>query len=158
MLTSNCRGRIQQCPQSGQAGFSLIEVTVAMLILLIALLGVFVVFTYAITYNSGNNSRADALALMQQEVESLRSAKFTPTVTDADLIAGNHTPEFVTIANGNTYIVQVVVDDDPFTTGVQVDTTQTIKEVYVTVSLARPTPGWQTSVPATVIFRRVMAN
>ena len=56
-------------PRSGEAGFSLIEVAVAMVVVLIALLGVFFTLTYAITYNAGNNSRAQALAVLQEEVE-----------------------------------------------------------------------------------------
>jgi prepilin-type N-terminal cleavage/methylation domain-containing protein len=71
-----------------EAGFSLIEVAVAMVVILIALLGVFFTLTYAITYNAGNNSRAQALAVLQEEVERLRALKFTPYFTDADLRGG----------------------------------------------------------------------
>lgn len=142
----------------GESGFSLVEVIIAFVIFLIALLGVFITFTYAVSYNAGNNSRVQALSLLQQEVEQMRSAKFTPTVTDSSLTGGAKTPRKVTSADGNGFKVAVIVDDDPFTAGVQTDTTKTIKEVTVTVTLESPTPGWQTSVPATVILRRVRAN
>ncbi len=141
-----------------ESGFSLIEATVAMVILLIAVLGVFISFTFAINYNAGNNSRAQALAILQQRVEQIRSAKFTPTVTDTSLTGGTKSPEVVTAANGDRFRIQVVVDDDPFTSGVQTDTTKRLKEVQVTVSLDSPTPGWQTSVPATIVLRRVRGN
>jgi prepilin-type N-terminal cleavage/methylation domain-containing protein len=144
--------------KSGQSGFSLVEVTVAMVILLIAILGVFISFAFAVNYNSGNTSRAQALAILQQKVEKLRSAKFVPTATDAALTGGTKTPEPYTTTDGNKFKIQVVVDDDPFTAGIQTDATKRLKEVSVTVTLERPTPGWQTAVPATIVLRRVRGN
>lgn len=156
----------------GQKGFTLIEVTIAMVIFLIALLGVFVTFTYAVNYNAGNNSRAQALAVLQREVEFFRSAKFTPNTTDKftstnpddgrrDLTGGIKPTTTVKSADGNGFRVAVVVDDDPFTPNnpnPQIDTTKTMKEIFITVTLDNPTPGWQTSLPATVVLRRVRAN
>ena len=139
-------------------GFTLVEVVIAMVILLIALLGVFVTFTWAITYNAGNNSRSEALAILQGEVEFLRSAKFTSGVMDATLTGGVRPQVPVTSPTGNRYLVDVTIDDDPFTAGVQIDNTLPLKEISVTVSLASPTPGWQTSVPSTVRFQRVRGN
>lgn len=139
-------------------GFSLVEVTVAMVVFLIALLGVFISFTFAVNYNAGNSSRAQALALLQQRVEQMRSAKFTPTLTDSSLTGGVKSPEIVIAPDNNAYKIQITVDDDPLTSGVQTDSTKLFKEVRVTVTLERPTPGWQTSVPATVILRRVRGN
>lgn len=139
-------------------GFSIVEATIAMVILLIALLGVFVVYTYAISYNSANESRADGLAILQQEFEILRSSKFTPSLTDLELSGGNKMPRLITLPNGNEFIVQVVVDDDPDTIGVQIAPASTIKEITLTVTLARPTPGWQFAVPNTILFRRVRSN
>ncbi|MDQ3322791.1 MAG: type II secretion system GspH family protein [Acidobacteriota bacterium] len=146
----------------GQKGFTLIEVTIAMVIFLIALLGVFVTFTYAVNYNAGNNSRAQALAVLQQQVELLRSAKFVPdsTKTDAILKGGKKPEQFVTSADKSRFRVQISVDNDPTTPDVEStneDTTR-LKEISVTVTLDNPTPGWQTSLPATVVLRRVRAN
>jgi len=156
--------------KTGEKGFSLVEVTIAMVILLVALLGVFVTFTYAVNYNAGNNSRAQALAVLQREVELYRSAKFTPEIMDnytptgttddrRDITGGTKAVRTVTAADGGRYLVAVIVDDNPSTpTVIDTDSTKTIKEISVTVTLDRPTPGWQTSLPATVILRRVRAN
>lgn len=144
--------------KGSSGGFSLIEVIIAMTILMVVLLGVFGSFTYAVNYNAGNNSRSQALAVLQQEVELLRSAKFTPQITDTNLLGGEQAPRPVSSADGNRFLVTIKVDDDPFTDGIQIDTTKTLKEVTLTVTLENPTPGWQTAVPATVILRRVRAN
>lgn len=146
------------CQTGKDGGFTLIEVIIAMVILMIVLLGVFVSFTYAVNYNAGNNSRAQALSVLQQEIELLRSAKFTPSITDANLLGGAQPARVVSSADGNRFRVQITVDDDPFAGGVQVDTTKTLKEVTLTITLEKPTPGWQTAVPARVILRRVRAN
>jgi prepilin-type N-terminal cleavage/methylation domain-containing protein len=141
----------------GQAGFSLVEVTISMVIFLIAIMGVFFSFAYAVSYNAGNNSRAQALAILQQKVEQMRSLKFVPTSVDAKLNAGT-TTQTVTLADGNKFAVKVTVDDNPSIPDVQTDTTTKFKEVTVIVSLERPTPGWQTAVPAKVVLRRVRGN
>lgn len=143
-----------------QKGFSLIEVTIAMVIFLVALLGVFVTFTYAINYNAGNNSRAQALAILQREVELLRAAKFTSGGTDASLSGGVKTQRIVSAADGGKYRVDVTIDDDPSSAapGVQTDPNKTIKEIKVTVRLDNPTPGWQTSLPSVVYLSRVRGN
>ena len=142
----------------GQEGFSLIEVSIAMVVFLIAVLGVFISFAYAVSYNSGNASRAQALALLQQKVEEMRSKRFVPTFTDNAITGGTKAPIILNGQDGNPYRIDITVDDDPFTDGIQVDNTKLFKEISVTVRLEAPTPGWQSSVPATVILRRVRGN
>ena len=153
---------------SDQKGFSLLEVMIAFVIVLIAMLGVVQAFTYAIAYNYGNKTRSQALTVMQQEVELLRSKKFTPGFTDTALNGGTWTRN-VTLANGPTFTVEDVVDNDPLTAGVQDNTFNctspqgttipcSIKEITITVRLSSPTPGWQMAVPARTVLRRTRGN
>jgi len=150
-------------------GFSLVEVVVALLIIMIGLLGVFTVFTYAIVYNSGNKSRAQALQILQQEVEQIRAARFNQFIVDPVLQGGVKPRKTVTAADGFVFTVDVSVDNDPFVAQVQDDSHVcrspqnaavpcTLKEITVLVRLAAPSPGWQTAVPATVVLRRVRGN
>lgn len=152
---------INEMSRGEESGFTLIEVIIALVMLLIVLLGVFASFTYAINYNAGNNARSQALVVLQQEVERLRSAKFTPdpTVTDPSLTGGVKTPRPIQSADGNRFLIQISVDNDPDVAGIQDDSVATtLKEITVSVTLDRPTPGWQSAIPATVILRRVRAN
>jgi Tfp pilus assembly protein PilV len=158
-------------PVDRESGFSLIEACVAILVLTIALLGAFQAFTYAIGYNAGNKVRAQALSVMQEEVELLRSAKFTPSFTDPAL-QGTGTSgrtRTVTASSGSVFTVTDVVDNDPTVVGIQPEgsvcltpqgaaTPCTLKEITITVSLAAPSPGWQTARPATTILRRTRGN
>jgi prepilin-type N-terminal cleavage/methylation domain-containing protein len=158
-LTSGCKIIKKGFPdKSGEQGFTLVEVIIAFVVFLIALLGVFSGFAFSINYNAGNYSRAQALTVLQREVEHLRTAKFTPYITDASLTGGTKAPRTVVSADGNRYIIRTIVDDDPFTAGVQTELAKKFKEITITVSLENPTPGWQTAVPVTTVLRRVRAN
>lgn len=143
---------------SRQDGFTLTEAMIAMVILLVSLLGVFATFTYSVNYNTGNKARSQALAVLQQKVELLRAAKFTPSITDSTLTGGTKPPELIVLSDGNRFRSQVTVDDDPSTAGIQIDTNKTIKEITITVTLDSPALGWRSAVPATVVLRRVRAN
>lgn len=140
------------------AGFTLIEAIIAMVILMVALLGVFHVYTYATLYNAGNASRSQALAILQQEVEFLRSKKFSPSAVDTELSGGVKPDKFVNAPNGGTFRVQTSVDDKPFVDGVNVDAASELKEITVTVTLGPPSAGWQLAAPATVVLRRTRGN
>lgn len=144
-----------------ESGFSLVEVICAQVILLIALLGVFVTFTYSVNYNAGNSSRSQALSLLQREVEQMRSKKFTPDFTHPALYGGVKADQHVTEYNGNKFKISVSIDNDP-TTPDTIDSDETvdptIKQISITVTLDSPTPGWQTAVPTTVILQRVRGN
>jgi len=147
-----------------ESGFTMIEVIIAMVILLVALLGVFMTISYAVNYNSGNSTRTKTLAVLQQEVERLRSAKFTPSLTDNLLLgtAAAGVTRTVTVDN-LIFNITTIVDNDPATNGIQDEAARpsadtSFKELTVTARLASPSPGWQTAIPSTVILRRVKSN
>ncbi len=146
-----------------QNGFSLVEVTIAMVVCLVVMLGLVTVFTFAVSYNAGNNSRSQALAIMQQQVELARSAKFTRNKTDNDpsrfdLTGGTKAAKIVNGADGGRFRVAISVDDDATTPAIDVNSTTTLKEIIISVTLDSPSPGWQTAIPAKVILRRTKAN
>jgi Tfp pilus assembly protein PilV len=153
----------------GNSGFSLIEVVIALLIMMVVLLGVFAVINYSITYNAANKSRSQALAVLQQEVEAIRSAKFNANNVDAVLTGGVKAEKTVVAQDGLTFLVNTRVDNDPGTTGLQDETHQcltpqgdpvdcALKEIEIVVTLAAPSPGWQAAVPSRVVMRRVRGN
>ena len=163
------RPSIERSGSETHLGFSLIEVVIALLVIMIVLLGVFAALNYSITYNAGNKARSQALAVMQQEVEQVRSAKFNATTTDTLLAGGTKATKNVDATNGMSFVVEMAVDNDPGVAGVQDETYQclspqgapidcTLKEIMIRVTLAAPSPGWQTAVPAQIVMRRVRGN
>jgi prepilin-type N-terminal cleavage/methylation domain-containing protein len=159
--------------RSAQSGFTLIEVVIAMVVFLVAVLGVFLTISYAINYNAGNNARTKTLAILQREVERLRSAKFLPCTTanvttgriDTLLLGGTTTRTIAASADTDNYsfVITTVIDNDPTSVAADDETAinscnTAFKEIRITAQLASPSPGWQTAVPATVVMRRVRAN
>lgn len=141
-----------------ETGFSLIEVMIGMLVLLVGLLGVTLSYSWAVKFNAGNNLRMQSLAILQQEAEQFRSAKFTSVVTDQVLIGGVKPERTITTSDGNKFTIETVVDDDPFTDNVQVDTAKTLKDITIRVSGENQAQTWITAVPATVTLRRARGN
>lgn len=161
---------------SDEWGMTLIETTVALVIIMIALLGVVHTFTYAVSYNYGNAIRTESQALLQEEVENLRAAKWTSSGKDPRLYAtGNScTPDvrIVESPNGGAFRVERTVDDDPSTPAACEDlgndpATEThVKDITVTIRIATDknaadgngNPGWWFAVPNTVVLRRTRGN
>jgi type II secretory pathway pseudopilin PulG len=152
-----------------EKGFSLIEVVIALLIIMVGLLSVAAVFTFAITQNAGNQARAQALAVLQEEAERVRSAKFNGSTTDAILLGGTQAQRLVTSQNGNAFLVDISVDNEPKVAGIQLESYVCLspqgaaipcafKEITIQVSFAAPTVGWQTAVPSVIQVRRVRGN
>ena len=82
--------------RGGEGGFTLIEICISLLIMMVAGLGVVTVFAFAVTYNQGAGDRARAYAVAQQKVEIVRSTAYADL--DADFAAA-HT---ATIDDGGT--------------------------------------------------------
>lgn len=87
---------------ANERGFTLIETSIAMVIMMIAGLGMVSLFTYSIGYNSGANDRAVAISIAQQQTEQLRSVQFTDSILNVSA-ATVLIPD--TISNGRTYRV-----------------------------------------------------
>lgn len=85
---------------SNKQGFTLLETSVAMVVLMIAVLGSVSVFVYSIRNNSGASDRELAMAVAQQKLEQLRSVSFT----DSSLNATTGTTTSIVRA-GRTYTV-----------------------------------------------------
>ena len=116
-----------------QRGFTLIETTIAMMIMMVVGLGVVSLFTYSITYNSGGNDRAVAISIAQQQIEQLRSVQFTDSllnVTAATVL----TPD--TISNGRTYRITKTV------TGSNNDVNGNATLKTITIRVDPASPGW----------------
>jgi prepilin-type N-terminal cleavage/methylation domain-containing protein len=121
------------CAANSQRGFTLIETTIAMMIMMVAGLGVVSLFTYSISYNSGGNDRAVAISIAQQHIEQLRSVQFTDSllnVTAATVLSPD------TISNGRTYRVTRTV------TGSNNDVSGNPTLKTITIRVDPSSPGW----------------
>jgi prepilin-type N-terminal cleavage/methylation domain-containing protein len=116
-----------------QKGFTLIETSIAMVIMMVAGLGVISLFTYSIGFNSGGNDRAVAISIAQQHIEQLRSVKFTDAILNVSA-ATVLAPD--TISNGRTYRVTRTV------TGSNNDVSGNPTLKTITIRVDPVSPGW----------------
>jgi Tfp pilus assembly protein PilV len=93
----------------GESGFTIIETSIAMVIMMVAALASASLFAYAIGNNSSANDRELAMAVAQQQLEQLRSSTFTDTSLNAVVAntttivrAGRSYAVVKTITNSNT--------------------------------------------------------
>ena len=109
-----------------QGGFTLIETSVALLLLLVAGLSIASVFSYAVSYNRGANGRAVAQALAQRQMEFLRKSTYNEVVasTQIDTRAGLAYSVVTTVCNdgsaacgGSTSVKRVTVTATPLSSG-----------------------------------------
>ncbi|HEX3186729.1 MAG TPA: hypothetical protein VHQ94_18180 [Pyrinomonadaceae bacterium] len=111
-----------------EKGFTLLETSAALLVMMIGGLGICAVFAFAIKNNTGSRDRALALAVAQQQMERYRQMKFI----DAGLTAHAATTQTVTSADSRTYTVRTTITD----------TTTSLKTIKIEVTPLLSTDPW----------------
>ncbi len=136
-----------------ERGFTLLETTIAFVIMMVVCLGSASMFAYAVRNNSGGSERAQALAIAQQQVERLRQQSFsTSGGTSAQLNAGTTTQNVDSNGLGSActgarlcYAITTTI----------VDTSSTLKTITVTVVAQNPATSWSSaSNPVTLVTQR----
>ena len=145
-------------------GFTLVEVIVAGSIMIILCVGILSVFSYVVRVNRGEHYRMQALSVLQHQVEYYRSLKFVPSGTPAELNAGTYNNvRTITSPNGRVFNISVVVDNDPYTAGLQTvpsDANCTFKEITITATpqVAEMVGAWNATPAMTITIQRVRYN
>jgi prepilin-type N-terminal cleavage/methylation domain-containing protein len=139
----------QRPENSRERGFTLIEITIAMVIMMVVCLGAASLFSYAAYYVSGGNDRTQALAVAQQALESLRHCTYSTKLTDP-LLAATATPTISTVyrgadpadpaSTGRAYRLQVMITDVASPLGAS-----TLKNITVSVTPLGAGMNWATN-------------
>ncbi|MEP6919958.1 MAG: prepilin-type N-terminal cleavage/methylation domain-containing protein [bacterium] len=118
-----------------ERGFTLIETTIAMVVMMIAALGVASLFTYSIQFSSGGDDRAMAMSIAQQQIEQVRSVTFSDAILNTTTTSGTVlSPD--TVSNGRTYqVTRTVTGSNNNASG-----TPTLKTI--TIRVDPRSPGW----------------
>jgi Tfp pilus assembly protein PilV len=141
--------RTPRFEQANQCGFSLIEAVIALLLMLVVALGSASLFSFSIYNNSGGSDRATSLAIAQQELERLRSARFNSTTTDASLSGGNRVQTGI-VRDQRKFKMTVTIDDDPSTEAMNINPATNLKGITVTVVPQSILRGWAFGAGGTV--------
>src|SRR5829696_5570969 len=91
---------------NGEGGFTLLETSIAMVVMMVGALACSSLFVFSIHNNVGGNERALAMAVAQQQMEQLRSVSFE----DANMTVGTSTIT-VTSDNHNYTVVKTIADE-----------------------------------------------
>jgi Tfp pilus assembly protein PilV len=97
--------------RKNESGFTLVETSVALVVLMIGGLGIAAVFAYAIRSNTGARDRAAAIAVAQQQLERMRNVPFN----DASLTATVNPVTSTVESAGRNYEVRTSITDSTAT-------------------------------------------
>lgn len=89
-----------------EAGFTLLEIVIALLVMMIAVLATVSLFIFAVNYNTGSRDKTVALAIAQQRLEALRNLPFTDAALNATPATGTLT---MVTNNGRTFAVTTTI-------------------------------------------------
>lgn len=104
MKTQNAKNKTRN--QKGQRGFTLLETSIASVVMMVGALAISSLFVFSTQNNVGGGERALAMAVAQQQLEQIRSVDFE----DSSLSVGTTT---TTVRNGerNYTVIRVVADE-----------------------------------------------
>lgn len=138
-------GSLKRKERAGEQGFTLMETSVALVVMMIIGLAVASLFVYAIKFNTGGNDRTLSLAIAQQRMERLRKTPFTDAIFSAP-----STTETV-VSAGRSYTVVTTVCNTSSCGG-----SDTLKLITVQVTPLYATDTWANT-PVTVTSLRATA-
>ena len=141
---SHPKRKVQRRPGS-EAGFTLLETTIAMVLLAIAGLGVASCFFFAAKNNTSARDRELSMAVAQQQMEQFRNVTFSDAALNATGANGVSSTVF---RGGRRYMVQTLITD----TNVQNGTART-KTIQVRVSPWSDSQRWARDI--TTVFGSV---
>ena len=136
-----------------QAGFTLLEAAIALVILMIIGLGIASLFTYAIQANSSADDRELAMAIAQKRMEWLRTIPFTTqtrhvaySYPDGGLEVTSSTGVSETVTNaGRSYTVLTIIQNLSTVPAGNPDAGEpTVKRIQISVTPAGAATNFET--------------
>jgi type II secretory pathway pseudopilin PulG len=165
----NLRKAEKNVKRTGERGFTIPEVIIAGMIMIILCIGIMMTFSNVVERNRGENLRMQALSVLQQEVEFYRSLKFVPgaqTSTDlpnhraAVLHAGTYTLPPRTSEDGRVFNMSATVTNESYKPSTESDEAHCVfKTIVIEASLpAGQETGWLANLKTKVTVQRVRTN
>jgi Tfp pilus assembly protein PilV len=133
---------------NGEGGFTLLETSIAMVVMMVGALACSSLFVFSIQNNVGGSERALSMAVAQQQLEQIRSV----TYEDSTLNAG--TTNSTVTTGGRSYSVQRVVADQTNSD----NTSKQLKRITITVTPQAAGPNWTRTPVVLVSYRSTLAS
>ena len=134
--------------KQGERGFTLIETSISMVVMMIAGLAVSSLFVFSLQNNVGGGDRALAMAVGQQQLEQLRSVAYE----DTTLAVGTTNSTVSTGERGYTVVKTIAeeLNDD--------NSSKKLKKITIVVTPTLGAPAWTRSSVTLVSFRSSLAS
>ena len=136
--------KVQMKNGKSERGFTLIETSIAMVVMMVAGLAVSSLFVFSMQNNVGGNERALAMAVAQQQMEQLRSVSFE----DATMAVGT-TNATVRSADRNYTVVKIITAETNAN-----GSSKQLRRISITVTPAGGAHATWTRTPVTVVSLR----
>lgn len=132
---------------NGEGGFTLLETSIAFVVMMVGALACSSLFVFSINNNVGGSERAISMGIAQQQLEQIRSVDYE----DATLTDG--TTDLTVNSGGRTYNVQRVVASDINAN----NTPKNLKRITITVTPRTAGPNWTRTPVVLVSYRSTRA-
>jgi len=135
--------------KKNEQGFTLIETSIALVVMMVVALSMSSLFIYSFQNNVGGNDRALAMAVAQRQLEQLRSVSFD----DATLAAGTTTLPTVTAGGRNYSVVQTITNETNDDGSLKL-----LKRISISVTPTTGVKSWQRTTVVLVSHRSTLAT
>lgn len=136
--------KVNTTNRKGERGFTLIETSISMVVMMVAGLAVSSLFVFSMQNNVGGNERALAMAVAQQQLEQLRSVTFE----DSTMAVGTTT---TTVNNGDQpYSVAKTITNEMNPNG----SAKQLRKITIVVTPLGGSRGEWTRTPVTLVALR----
>lgn len=134
--------------KKGQQGFTLMETSIAMVVMMVGALGIASLFVFSTQNNVGGSERALAMAVAQQQLEQIRSVNYEDATLDVGTVTST-----VRSAEQN-YTVQRTVAQETNADG----SARQLKKITIRVTPNVGGPNWLNTAVVLVSFRSTLAT
>lgn len=135
-------------PAKGERGFTLVETSISMVVMMVAGLAISSLFVFSLQNNVGGADRALAMAVAQQQLEQLRSV----TYEDTSLAVGTTTSTVNTGGRSYSVVKTIAAETNDDLSSKQ------LKRITITVSPLEGALTWTRSSVVLVSFRSTLAS
>ena len=135
-------------PAKGERGFTLVETSISMVVMMVAGLAISSLFVFSLQNNVGGADRALAMAVAQQQLEQLRSVSYE----DTTLAVGSTTTTINTGGRSYSVVKTIAAETNDDLSSKQ------LKRITITVSPLQGALTWTRSSVVLVSFRSTLAS
>lgn len=132
----------------GQQGFTLVETSIAMVVMMVGALGIASLFVFSTQNNIGGAERALGMAVAQQQLEQIRSVSYEDTTLEAGTVTST------VQSGGRNYNVQRTVAQETNAD----NSPKQLKRITITVTPQAGGPNWLSTPVVLVSFRSTLTT